>query len=328
MMLRTNVVRQMATVRKLWPMMVGFLLALSVTTATAREGGSVSLEPLAGSGVQGAATLVPQDDNIRVVIDVEGLQPGVDYQVRLYAGTPETPSASSGLLGKLTANETGRAWLQTSQMQAGGTGQMVELSGDLLADGDHFIAIFQPGLGSVAAGAIPPGTPPAPGPQATDIPEIHDVLEAAASHDLQRLLPLVRMSEVPCGPTTPEGFEVVPACGPGDSDGTPGMVLPAASCEKYWARDPEPVLQSVVDHVGTLHAIVRAPQGPLADTLSLWPEFEYLAIYAPRPGSYVRGLGLFLRDGSIVAVDVGCNIPDQLMRWGGNGTLEAIVIGP
>jgi hypothetical protein len=91
------------------------------------------LNPLAESGVQGAAALEPCDDVVQVTLDVEGLQPGVEYQARLYAGTAEAPSASFGLLGALTADEAGRAWLQASQMQGTGTGQMVDLTHELLA---------------------------------------------------------------------------------------------------------------------------------------------------------------------------------------------------
>ena len=228
MMSRANLIPQTLTVRSLWPVLLAFLLLLSIRTAAAQEAVTISLEPLAESGVQGAAALEPRDDVVQVTLDVEGLQPGVEYQARLYAGTAEAPSASFGLLGALTADEAGRAWLQASQMQGTGTGQMVDLTHELLADGEHFIAIFEPGVGSVAAGSIPPAGPRAPDAQGAGIPEMDDVLDAVASHDLQRMLPLVQMTEVPCGPATPEGFSVVPACGPGESDGTPGQVLPAA----------------------------------------------------------------------------------------------------
>jgi hypothetical protein len=325
MMSRAIRLRQRLTVRSVWGVVLPFLLFLSVHAAEAQELPTVLVEPVADAGVRGTAALEPADDLVQVAVDLEGLQPGVEYQVRLYAGTPEAPSASFGLLGALTADETGRARLQASQMLGTGTGHTVAVTRDLLADGDHFIAIFEPGAGTLATGAVPPSAPPAPDPPASSVPQINEVLDAVASHDPQRVLPLVQMTELACGPATPEGFNLVPACGPGEPDGTPGRVLPAASCESYWARDPGPVLQSFVDHVGTLHAVVRSPQAGSVDSPSLWPPFDYLVIYAPRPDSYMRGLGLFVRDGSIVAVEAGCNTPEQLMHWAGNDSLEVVL---
>jgi hypothetical protein len=315
-MLRKNLVAHLLRVTTPWPVMLALLLVLSARTATAQDGITVSVEPLGTSAVEGVATLESQRDLVQVALDMEGLQPGVEYQARLYAGTPAAASASFGVLGSLIADETGRARLLASQMQASGAAQTIDLTYELLADGDHFIAIFEPSVGSVAAGTLPPAGPAVPEAEGTRSSELDDVLAAVERRNVQRLLSLVRMMEVPCGPSTPEGFEIMPACGTGESDGTPGLVLPAASCERYWAHDPEPVMQSFVDHVGTLHAVVRASQGAATGSVAPWPEYDYLAIYAPRPDSYMRGLGLFVQDGSIVAIEAGCNTPDQLMHWG------------
>jgi hypothetical protein len=159
----------------------------------------------------------------------------------------------------------------------------------------------------------------------TGVEPVDTVIAAVQGGDAAALARLVRLSEIPCGPETPEGFALVPTCAEGEAEGTPVAVFPAAACEPYWARDPLPTLNSFVQEAGPLHAVVRGPEPPPADTLV--PAAEYLVIFAPRPGSFVWGLAAYIQGGELVSVQAGCNTPDVLMH-GPNGEPLPVVFTP
>ena len=202
---------------------------------------SVALERVGGSGVRGLATIGPDQEGARRVtftLEAEGLQPGATYPVHLHAGGPAQPSAGFGLLGELAADAAGRGRLRTATMTASAGGAPVDLSLELLADGNHFLEIHAPGMTTLAVGEIPPLTAAAssgaPGP--TGIGGVDAAIGEVLAGDADRLAERVRPRELPCGPDTPEGFAMAPPCGPGEVAGTPVANLPAAACEVYWPR--------------------------------------------------------------------------------------------
>ena len=279
----------------------------------------VPLEPVGASGVGGLATIAPglgEPGQTLLTLEVEGLQPGATYPAHVHAGSPAQPGAGFGLLGTLAADDAGRGRLQTATMAAAAAGVPVDLSLELLADGEHFIELHAPGMAAVAVGVIPPAAPnalPAAGP--TGIDGVDAAIGAVLAGDADRLAGLARLIELPCGPETPEGFALVPPCERGEAPGTPVAVFAAAACEPYWARDPRPVLRSFVQHAGPLYAVVRAPDALPAG--SLLPAGEYLVIFEPRPGSPAFGLALYLEDSAVVAAEAGCRGPRDLMQIGG-----------
>ena len=113
------------------------------------------LTPVAGSGVGGTARVRPgSGDRASLTITVTGLRPGVIYLAQLYAGPPDAPSASSGRLGELVPDATGRATLTAGEARFGAGGATAPLTFDLLTDGDHSIAVVAPGVGPVASALL------------------------------------------------------------------------------------------------------------------------------------------------------------------------------
>ncbi|MDP8922730.1 MAG: hypothetical protein M3O34_07620 [Chloroflexota bacterium] len=139
-----------------WPTVVtataltAFLLLVRAEPASAQQSVTARLEPMAGSGASGTATLTAQDGGSRVSFDIVGLAPGASYPAQLHAGTCAQLSASFTSLGTLVADPTGRA-SASSPVLFRGT-EPVPLA--TLVDGDRVIVV----MGSqsvVACGAIP-----------------------------------------------------------------------------------------------------------------------------------------------------------------------------
>jgi hypothetical protein len=267
--------------------------------------GSVRVALPAGRGRPGAAILT---------IEAAGLRPGTRYTAHLHAGAPSMPSASVGQLGSAGTDASGRLRMQATEVAASASGMDVQLSADLLFDGAHFIDVHGSDGTLVATSSLPRMEP-------TGIGVVDASLAAVQRGDVDGLVGLVRFSELPCGPLTPEGIALVPECLEGEPTGSIVQVLPAAACEGYWARDPRPALASFVEHAGAPYAVVRGPETPLTD--ALWPAAEYLVVFAPREGSFVAGLALYVAGNDVVAVQAGCTTPEQLVRYG-DGPLPVI----
>ncbi len=102
----------------------------------------VPLEPVGASSVGGLATITPDPGDARravLVLEAEGLRAGAPHPVHVHAGSPAQPSVSFGLVGELVPDATGQGQLETATMTASAGGAPVDLSLDLLADGDHFL---------------------------------------------------------------------------------------------------------------------------------------------------------------------------------------------
>ncbi|CAA9212166.1 MAG: hypothetical protein AVDCRST_MAG77-14 [uncultured Chloroflexi bacterium] len=117
----------------------------------------VRLDPLGGSGVSGAVTLVAlPDGETRFELQLDGLTPGAEYGVHVLAGTPAQPSGSFTQLTAAGGDAAGRA-NASGRVRFRGNGPVALLD---IASGDHFIAVVgmfrtTGAAGMVAAGAIP-----------------------------------------------------------------------------------------------------------------------------------------------------------------------------
>ena len=274
---------------------------LPVTADDGSVRGTLAIEVREGAGPPLLLTLA-----------LEGLTPAARYEVHLRAGPPERPSTSFGWLGTLDAGGDGSGTLRTTTLGISGSFALEELTLEPLADGPHLVEVVGPD-GRVAARAIVPALPIGLGSGAASfgIPAVDAVLAAVARGDAAPLLARTALTEVPCGPESPEGFALVPTCAGGEAEGTPVPVLPVAACEGVWVRDPRPVLDAFVEHAGELHAVVRGPEPASADA---WrPTADHVVVFAAQPGSIVPGLAVSLRGGAVVAVEMGCRGPADLL---------------
>ena len=85
------------------------MLLIHAAPVAAQQSATAHLEPLAGSGASGTATLTAQGGGTVASLDVAGLIPGGSYAARLHAGSCAQPSASFTPLGTLVPDATGRA---------------------------------------------------------------------------------------------------------------------------------------------------------------------------------------------------------------------------
>ena len=133
--------------------------SIVVAGSRAPTGGGSSLEreplsqltPVAGSGVTGTARVrrAPGDKG-SITLTATGLRPGLTYIAQLYAGPPDAPSASSGRLGELVPDSSGRVTLTATEARFGAAGATAPLPYALLTDGERSIAIIAPSVGPVA----------------------------------------------------------------------------------------------------------------------------------------------------------------------------------
>ncbi len=112
---------------------------------------SVRLEPADASGASGVVTLVAlPEGETRFELQATGLTPATNYDVRLYAGTMQQPSASFTQVATVIADAEG--WANAyGLVRFRGTEAIPLLD---IAGGDHFLTIVGSGQ-TVAAGAIP-----------------------------------------------------------------------------------------------------------------------------------------------------------------------------
>jgi hypothetical protein len=238
-----------------------------------------------------------------VTIEADGLHPLSRYTAHLHGGTPSAPSASVGHLGSADTDASGHLVLRATRVMTA-TNASGDLSPDLLFDGAHFVDLHGPDGAVVATSSLPRMEP-------TGIGAVDASLAAVQRGDVDGLVRLAQLTELPCAPLTAEGFALVPECLDGEETGTAVRVLPAAACEGYWARDPRPVLESFVEQAGAPYAVTQAP---LAQPAVGWPAAEHLIVFKPRPDSFVSGLALYIAHDRIVAAQAGCNTPEQLVR--------------
>ena len=125
----------------------------------AQETVTVQLDPMAGSGVSGTATLTAASEGTQVTLEVQGLAPNATAQAAMQANTCDMPSASFAALPELTADGSGQA-TATGSILFRGTDDVALAT---MADGEHIITIQTDQV--VACGVIPKlasaSTPPA-----------------------------------------------------------------------------------------------------------------------------------------------------------------------
>jgi hypothetical protein len=162
-------------VRVLLSLALAVLVVLSLAAPTgaqpvppARETAQVPvtlvLESAEASDASGFVTLqgdADRSEGLLLTLTMEGLAPGAEYVAHLHAGTPDAPSASFGLLGTFHGDAEGRGSLETSSLSMSAAGDVLDLSLDVLTDGEHLIDVHTAEGESVAVAAIP-YTEPAP----------------------------------------------------------------------------------------------------------------------------------------------------------------------
>ncbi len=135
----------------------GGTAAPSTTSASDVTVAKVPLESMAAASISGYVTIkrAGEDGAAIVAVDTDGLSPRVEYVVHLHSGTCGQAGSSAGGLGRLVAENGGRAQLQTSTVTASAAGATVGLTVDLLGDGDHLIDVHGPADEPVVCGEIP-----------------------------------------------------------------------------------------------------------------------------------------------------------------------------
>jgi hypothetical protein len=153
-----------------WLVAAFICLAATAPPVAAETEFKAVLDPVGGTAVQATSSITVPDDGAGptvLVLEADGLTPSTRYTVWLRAGTPKHPSASAALLGYLDAGDRGQATLTTAAAEAGAVGTHLQLSPELLGDGEHLIQISDPSLTIVAAGRVPAVQPlPAADPTA------------------------------------------------------------------------------------------------------------------------------------------------------------------
>ena len=139
--------------------LVSLALLFLPSLVMAQETVTVQLDPMAGSGVSGTATLTAAGEGTQVTLDVQGLAPNTTAQATMQANTCDLPSASFATLPDLTADGSGQA-TATGSILFRGTDDVALAT---MADGEHIITIQTDQV--VACGVIPKlastSTPPA-----------------------------------------------------------------------------------------------------------------------------------------------------------------------
>ena len=160
--------------RFLKPLILAAALTLGVAAPASAQGAiTAQLEPIGGSNVRGTLTVEPEVGGIStLVVEPTGLNPNLRYEAFLHAGTVAQPSASAArLLGRLTLGADGRGRLMTAHAVANGVA--LELTRELLADGDHLVLVREQGGPAVAGGAIPrAGAAPTQLPRTGGVPPL------------------------------------------------------------------------------------------------------------------------------------------------------------
>jgi hypothetical protein len=132
-------------------------LFLTAATAYAQEA-AFSVSAIGASGVSASEkVLAGAGDKATVELNATGLTAGSGYRVTLHTGTCAAAGASSGLLGEITADASGRATLSAAALTLSGSGQTTQLSFSSLTDGQHIVVIGsdQGAAGNLACGSIP-----------------------------------------------------------------------------------------------------------------------------------------------------------------------------
>jgi hypothetical protein len=164
---------------------------------------------------------------------------------------------------------------------------------------------------SVATATKAPTTLPA---ENTGVPAVDAAIAAVFSGDTAKVVALVKLRSLGCGPQT--GIGSPPACPAGQPTGTMVDILPVATCEGEF-RGASTVAASfapVVNSKPALYAVYGMPQ----QFLTLMPEGQYVAVFSrDATGQGRLGAGVVIGGGRIVGLWYGCGAPaDQIVPAG------------
>ena len=148
------------------------------------------------------------------------------------------------------------------------------------------------------------------------------VVDLVAQHDIAGLVLAVSTQDRPCV-VNAEGS---PRCEGSDPEGTVYRVFPSASCQGFWTRNVQAVMEAVSRASAAPYAVARLGPPPDWAQKSGIPFGDYLVIFEPSSGSdRPEAVAVFLTDGSIVRTQVGCRRADQFLEPG-SGESKPIVI--
>jgi hypothetical protein len=134
---------------------VSLVVGASLYFGTIGQSGAPIASAATPAGPGGIPSLAIGSDDAALSLKLSGLEPGRAYVARLYAGTPDEPSASSGVLGSIIAAADGTAELQASSVRLASSGALVDLREPLASGEPRFVNVHkEPTRVVVATGTI------------------------------------------------------------------------------------------------------------------------------------------------------------------------------
>jgi hypothetical protein len=130
-------------------------LYLRIASSTTTTDDPFTAAPRAPAAASISVT-TDEADRATLSLSLSGLHPGSTYVAHLHAGTPAQPAASTGVLGSITASADGTAQVNATSVRLGGAGASVELTGELLRDGQRFVDIHTEGAAEPVSVALLP----------------------------------------------------------------------------------------------------------------------------------------------------------------------------
>jgi hypothetical protein len=131
----------------------------------------VLLFPVGAGDARATAVVGPSPDMAApataLTVEATGLTPNARHTAHVHAGSCARQSASVGLLGGFVADGAGRGKLVATSAGVSASDRRVDLSLDLLADGDHVLDLHDAAGTMVACGAIPVADAAQPTPGAS-----------------------------------------------------------------------------------------------------------------------------------------------------------------
>lgn len=166
----------------------------------------------------------------------------------------------------------------------------------------------------------PTGTPR--GDRPPPPPIARRIVDLVAQHDVAGLVSSASTQERPCV-VSAEGS---PKCEGSDREGTLYRVFPSASCQGFWTRNVQAVMEGVSRASAAPYAVAQLGPTPDWAQASGIPFGDHLVIFEPSSGpDRPEAVALFLKDGAIVRAQVGCRRADQFLEPG-SGESQPIVI--
>ena len=154
-----------------------------------------------------------------------------------------------------------------------------------------------------------PEATPTPAAEYTGIVAVDGAIDAELRGDANKLQRLLRYAAVPCAAGS-DGVDV-PACRPGEKDGTPVQVLPIGDCRRSFQRPDDFRRDGITGEDVRLYAVYHA-------SAESFPLGEYFVVFLRRPIAggvpSESAYALSMSDDGITGYHDGCSqSPEQLV---------------